>query len=114
MASEITALTNTALLASDVISSFLLFVGTLYLSGVLKIFCGNKLKDYAMMIGIGLLLFTVIHEFGEFVYGAGMHGSANLDNVLESIHVLLGFAGALIFFKGCYGLYKTYSEYIKR
>ena len=114
MASEITSLVNSALLASDVISAFLLFIGTLYLSGVLKIFAGNKLKNYSMMIGIGLLLFTAIHEFGEFVYGAGIHGSSDLDNVLESIHVLLGFAGALIFFKGCYGLYKTYSEYIKR
>lgn len=113
MASELTALVNTGLLASDVISAFLLFIGTLYLSGALKIFGGNKLKDHAMMIGIGLLLFTVIHEFGEFVYGAGIHGSSDLDTTLESIHVLLGFAGALIFFKGCCGLYKTYSEYIK-
>ncbi len=113
MMSDITILTTAGLLASDFISATLITIGTLYLTSVLKIFGGTKLKAPSAMIGIGLMLFTILHEFSEFLYGIDVHGGFP-KTLFGSVHLIVfGAIGSIIFLSGCYMLNKRYSEYVR-
>lgn len=101
------------LLFSDFISAILLFAGTLFLVSTLKVFAGSRLKSASIMVSFGLLLFSLLHEFGEFMYGAGIHGGFP-KTFLGSMHIIFfGAAGSFIFFMGCYLIYKRYSDFLR-
>lgn len=99
-------------LVSDIYGAFFMLLGTLMMIGFLKLFAGEGLKKYSVMIGSGMLLFSVLHEFGEFICGSGIHGGYP-QTFLGSLHIVfLGSIGSIIFFIGCYLLQKRYFEYV--
>lgn len=110
---EMASLASASLRASDLISAILILVGTIYLTGVLKLFLGNKLRAPSLMIGSGLLLFALLHEFGELLYGFGIHGGFP-KTLFGSVHIIVfGSAGSAIFFAGCCLIYRRYSDYLR-
>jgi hypothetical protein len=100
-------------LGADMYGAFFMLIGTLMLIGFLKFFAGNRFKKHAILIGTGMLLFSVLHEGGEFICGSGIHGGFP-ETFLGSFHVIfLGSIGSIIFFIGCYIFQKRYFQYIK-
>ncbi len=100
-------------LAADIYGAFFMLLGTLLLMGFLKYFGGSGLRKYAVTAGAGMLLFSVLHEGGDFICGSGIHGGMP-RTLYGSVHiVILGTMGPVIFFIGCYMFQKKYMEFVK-
>ncbi|MFH1249209.1 MAG: hypothetical protein V1660_03585 [archaeon] len=94
----------------DFISAIVIFVATLFF---IRFFNGSKLKREIMLLGAGLILHALFHEFGEFVCRAGIHGGFP-KTFWGSFHILiLGSIGAIIFFIGSIMLKKRYSKLLE-
>lgn len=88
-------------LISDIIAGILLLVGMLYLAGVMKIFMGGEeVRKYASLPVVGMLLYTVFHQGGEFACESALHGGFP-TNLFGSVHiVVLQSLGGLVFLFG--------------
>lgn len=114
MVCEMIDFAHSSFLFSDFISALLLATGTIFLMRFLRVLGGERFRGPAVMIGTGMILFAVLHEFGEFLCGAGIHGG-NPATLFGTAHILvLGSLGAVMFLIGCYQLQKRYAEYVKK
>ncbi len=88
-------------LISDLIAGALLLAGMLYLASVMKIFMGgDEVRKYASLPVVGILLYAVFHQGGEFACESALHGGFP-TNLFGSVHiVVLQSVGGLVFLFG--------------
>lgn len=88
-------------LISDLIAGALLLIGILYLAKVMKTFMGgDEVRKYAATPVVGILLYTVFHQGGEFACESALHGGFP-SNIYGSVHIIiLQSVGGLVFLFG--------------
>jgi hypothetical protein len=88
-------------LISDLLAGLLFLIGMLYLAGVMKIFMGgDEVRRFAAMPVVGMLLYTVFHQGGEFACESALHGGFP-TNIYGTIHIIvLQSIGGLVFLYG--------------
>ncbi|MBU2559276.1 hypothetical protein KKA03_00095 [archaeon] len=88
-------------IVSDVIAGILLLIGMIYLASVMKVFMGgDEVRKYATTPVVGILLYTILHQGGEFMCETSLHGGFP-SNIFGTIHiVVLQSIGGLVFLVG--------------
>lgn len=88
-------------LISDLIAGLLLLIGMLYLAGVMKVFMGgDEVRKYAATPVVGMLLYTIFHQGGEFACESTLHGGFP-TNIYGSAHIIVFQSmGGLVFLLG--------------
>lgn len=88
-------------IVSDLIAGVLLLVGMLYLASVMKVFMGgDEVRKYAAIPVVGMLLYTIFHQGGEFICESALHGGFP-SNIFGTIHiVVLQSVGGMVFLVG--------------
>jgi hypothetical protein len=76
-------------LISDLVAGFLFIIGMVYLAGVMKIFMGgDEVRRYASIPVVGMLLYTLFHQGGEFACESTLHGGFP-TNFVGSLHIVI-------------------------
>ena len=101
-------------LISDLVAGALLLVGMLSLAGVMKIFMGgDEVKKYATFPVVGIFLYTIFHQGGEFACESTLHGGFP-TNIFGTLHiVILQSMGGLVFLFGSVLFYLKMRALIK-
>lgn len=101
-------------LISDLVAGALLFIGMIYLANVMKTFMGgDEVRKYATTPVVGMLLYTIFHQGGEFACESAIHGGFP-SNVYGSLHVIvLQSVGGLVFLVGSIMFYRKMKALLK-
>jgi hypothetical protein len=101
-------------LISDLVAGALLLIGMVYLASVMKVFMGGaEVRKYATTPVVGMLLYTVFHQGGEFACESTLHGGFP-TNLFGSFHIIiLQSMGGLVFLSGSILFYLKMRALIK-